>query len=504
MRARIVQVSVKRSRTRHEAPGGRVVKCDKQLPPGVVEAHGEPLPARMEKTIAPARVAMSVLAAWLCSLVLSGCPGKREDTVVDEGQDLPCEDGDLACPDGVLVDAARVRQLGAAVDVPEEVSAIAVGDLAGTGVPQVYVGTRNTITRLDGDAWDNTTELWSTHSGPVRPLIAELTGDDLPDLAFGLPRSDEGAGQVVVYEGPVTEPVDWGDPHVELKGDVDSETGWVVSSADLNADGSPDLLVDRFVRFGPITDDGNLGGDDDASFVDGSDASMQGAPRIGDVDGDGMSDLVFAVSLPSTDDYCRSWPGELRVFLGPIGAGEHSMDEAHLSVPMPEDSAFLGFGIWLDGGTIQVQDIDGDTHPDVLVTTFDMSSAAMTLPEILVWSGPLSAGDEPTGRFGFLGLLGALGDLDGDGWLDLIQADCAASALLGPVAEADCQATVLAGPLTELVPFDPTACSFSVEERWTEGDLVAVWSGDLDGSGSDDAVVATEDGAWVVLESAEP
>jgi len=401
---------------------------------------------------------------------------------------------DFACPEGVTLGADSVRELPDPTSFAESAVSIAVGDLAGSGTPQIYVGTNGTIARLDGEGWTAVTEIWVSRNDGNYPLVAELTGDRIDDLAIGLPNSDDGAGQVVVFPGPVTDPVTWDTPHFELKGSEGSRTGSQHTAADMNGDGQLDLVAKGGICFGPIERDLVIGDEGDVLWSSGEGTSRVGIP--GDVDGDGAQDLVFLVGVPWGLG-CSSQASELRIFPGPFSAGSLALTEAPIVVPPATDTLSLG-GCWIDGTSLRVADIDADGIADIVMAAEDISIPGVFLPEVLVYEGPVAAGAELAARFGAVGWLAAVADLDGDGLADLLQASFDAEWYLGGIEQADA-ASLLHGPLADLPRFDASSCVYRVDELWSSTALSAAWTGDLDGDGVTDVVVTSGEEAWVLL-----
>jgi hypothetical protein len=440
---------------------------------------------------------------WLpiAPLALGACISPDDKPATDAETGDSCGPGpDPVCEEGLTVTSDSTRDLPAPIAVPHGPGTIVVGDLAGTGTRQIYVGTSSTVTRLDGEGWTITTDVWTQNDarGP-RPLVADLTGDGLADLVIGMPGSDGGDGQVVLFPGPVEGPVGWDTPHVELQGT--DHAGYRPQARDFDGDGQLDLLVlgarSASIRHGPFELEAPLGGGDD-TVIDAAALAMDGTTTFstataGDLDGDGIGDLV--VSLYVDDGAgCLGPDVELWIVPGPVAPG--SVDpRSGVELRAPEGVLLAEVAVSAAGtGSFSpalVGDLDGDGVEDVLAV--GESEATSGLVDAIGFVRPFETNGESALRFGVDYVPFVPADFDGDGTLDLLQARLDGT---GP--------TLLHGPLSSLPGHDAETCTFHVDESWVSAPdgwyPGTAWVGDLDGEGAADLVLATsgdEGEGWI-------
>lgn len=289
----------------------------------------------------------------------------------------------------------------------------AAGDVNGDGVPDVVAGAPGLnavlvlsgkdgkeLLRLRGDSAD-------VNLGSAAAGIGDVDRDGRPDIAGGAPgNASAGAftGRVIVFSGR--------DGHRlftlsgERAGDgFGSTVGGGGGTLIVGAPGGGPRTTGRIYVYRGLTGTPAFTQDSDST---GAALGAMFVSMIGDVDGDGVSD-VWATDYPNTARGRSTGRGY--VYSGKTGA---------VVLTLTGEAAGEGFGI----GPAKVGDLDGDHHDDLVVGGWQYSGAAWSGGRIQVFSGATGkvlqtfTGKVPGETLGFDAV--GVGDIDGDGATDFL------------------------------------------------------------------------------------
>lgn len=483
------------------------------------------------------------------------CAGDDDDDADGDGVEAveaggaDCDDSDdgvwpgatEVCVDGVdqdcdgRVDPCAPLVFQGAVGARAGQAVAGAGDVDGDGWPELLVGgelygdanagaawlLRGPVSEAagtwEGDSLALVAEDGAGHAGAAVAGLGDLDLDGYADLLVGAPGADLGGGAssggAWVIPGPVTA----GGLLADLAGavlvgeDADDQAGSALAGVgDVDGDGWPDLVIgaaqaDPFgartgavwLLLGPVEGEVDLW-DADGTWAgqDAGDQAGAAVAGVGDVDGDGLMDvLVGAPYLRGEDD----WAGGAWLIAGPA-TGSHDLTDATALLAGVATSDQAGAAVAGAG------DVDGDGHADVLVGAPGYDGGGAGSGGAFLLRGPLSgtlslaaadlrligataedaAGSSVAGGF----------DADGDGALDL-----AVGARLDDVGATDAGALYLVlAPGTGSLSLDAA----DLRVQGADADLGLGSSlaapGDVDGDGRDELLLGVPgaDQAWLL------
>ena len=315
---------------------------------------------------------------------------------------------------GTFTGTLRAANTAGVADQPFAVTVpTAAGRRPGAGQndsPQFVISGGTSVVPLNPDGSAFGTPVGPVGTATTRAVLADVTGDGVPDLVVG---SGPGApALVLVIDGASRQTM------MTLTPFEDNFTGGTfVAAGDVDGDGRADVAVSadttggtRVVVFGGATGAvlASFFGIEDPAFRNGTRAAM------GDVNGDGLADLAVSAG-PGGGPRVALFDG---ASLRPGGAPAHLVGDFFAFEPALRDGAFVTIG-----------DMDGDGFGDLVAGAGSGGS-----PRVLVISGRglLAAGGAavatPVASF-FAGdpalrdgARVAAKDLDGDRLADLVVA----------------------------------------------------------------------------------
>ncbi|MES2638008.1 MAG: FG-GAP-like repeat-containing protein [Myxococcota bacterium] len=201
----------------------------------------------------------------------------------------------------------------------------------------------------------------------------------------------------------------------DLDGDGVDDVALGASGADT---GGEDAGAVRIVR-GPIAAGNHTAADADVRLSGPGPGAYAGGAlaRVGDLDGDGLADLLVAA-----DGYLG---GHVYVLLGPIADGERALADTPATLVADDPGDLAGWSVAGAG------DVDGDGRPEVLVGAPDSDGGALDGGGLYLVSAAATPGVRALGDAGLLlaaeaeydaagrAVAGA-GDVDGDGLADVL------------------------------------------------------------------------------------
>ena len=381
---------------------------------------------------------------------------------VHPGADELCNDRDDDCDD--VVDEDAIDELEWYVDDDDD--GYGAGDgWPGCDQPAGWVGIR-------GDCDDENAE--------VNPDAEEVCGDGLDN---DCDEAAEGCG----WSGEV----DLGEADLFLDGEGGDLQGFDLTVGDVDDDGTLDLVVGRPARNDKDGQLAVLGGDeldDELLVIDGRDSMVLAASVAfsGDLTGDGLPDVVASGGLYDTSSG-SAWV---------LGADAEDLDDAWAFHPTSTVHAGADLAV--------LGDWTGDGIDELAVGGDEYDGSALDEGAVMLFFGPLTAGartDEADLVLEGLtpehigDVIGAVGDLDGDGLDEL-----AVGSENHKESGAETGAIYLFGDpsLTGTHALDDVALAVTGDD----GDLLGSslsGAGDVDGDGYDDLLGASLPGGYAAI-----
>ena len=315
--------------------------------------------------------------------------------------------------------------------------------------------------------------------------VGDFNGDGYADLAVAATDYLTSTGKVYVYYGSVTGLGDT--PAWTATGTTEyNQFGKAVATAgDVNGDGYADLAIvaigydgyDGWVWAGKVFvyHGSALGlGENPAWTAAGQDA--RSVATAGDVNGDGYADLVVGAGLYD------GWRGKVYVYHGsPAGLGQSDRNPDWTATGEGDSDRF-GQSVGSAG------DVNGDGYADIVVWAYGYDNWR---GKIYVYHGSpqgldvpfatFSGGDEGETNEGAISSVGTAGDVNGDGFTDLIVGAGRAFTDTGRVY------LYYGSPLGLSAGFDPVAAGETEGDRF--GSSVAT-VGDVNGDGYADVIAS--------------
>jgi len=366
-------------------------------------------------------------------------PGAVE--ICEDGLDQNCSGTDTACALKIAGDAEGDRA-GRSVAAAGDVNGDGRADLivgahragASAGVASLFLGPLDSAAALTFESADATMrgEHLNGWLGAAVDGAGDVDGDGYDDLIVGAYGEDasglgfyEGGGAAYLLSGGPGLVGALGPEDADARVKVEAYDLWlgyaVIGAGDNNGDGLDDVLISAPEYSGGLavwlpgpvqgtTSLEALRGAEGVGWLEGDAQFGYAAAAVGDVDGDGLDDVLIGAPEPGE----TTSPGLAYLFLGPLD-GERSLADAVAAFAGTSAGGRAGGAVGAAG------DVDGDGTPDLLIGALNANTAAL----VTTWKPGAQPLTDATALItgGPGDLLGAaatgVGDLDGDGFAEI-------------------------------------------------------------------------------------
>lgn len=264
---------------------------------------------------------------------------------------LPPESGSLTAADATFATSTADSLLGSSVSGGDDLTGDGMPDLL-LGAPETFRSSPGTVylvsatergpQQVEGVAWSLAGESAGDMAGSAVAVAGDLDGDGLSDVVVGAPKSDrveENAGAAYVLLGPILRDIALADADGVVVGTSPQRAlGWsVAGGADVDGDGRSDFLMGapthqgygqgrvHFFSHLPVGEVQDGAADATFTGLHTDDGVGSSADLGGDIDGDGLAELLVGANYASTVE--AQGGAVFLVYGGPL-EGTSSVDAA--------------------------------------------------------------------------------------------------------------------------------------------------------------------------------